>query len=161
MSSKSYSSAAPPLKRGWLKKLSRGGLVKNWQTRYFVLNNGKLLYYQEQLDRFPYGDILKVSFFRMYHVFLAISSLHLQGDLELFDATISKDIKKFSDKQIYIISRKGQKDLLVEADSAYEAKDWMDSIAAHIQYANSNPSVVGNDSFVDRTKCKFVSVIFR
>lgn len=52
--------AAPPLKRGWLRKQARSGLVKNWQVRYFVLNQGKLSYYQEQLDRFPYGDILKV-----------------------------------------------------------------------------------------------------
>jgi hypothetical protein len=54
--------SAPSLKRGWLRKQSRSGLVKNWQVRYFVLNNGKISYYQEQLDRFPYGDNLKVCF---------------------------------------------------------------------------------------------------
>ena len=53
--------SAPPLKRGWLRKQARSGLVKNWQVRYFVLNQGKISYYQEQLDRFPYGDILKVT----------------------------------------------------------------------------------------------------
>jgi hypothetical protein len=54
---------APVLKKGWLRKQARSGIMKNWQTRYFVLNNGKISYYQEQLDRFPYGDILKVLLF--------------------------------------------------------------------------------------------------
>lgn len=55
----------------------------------------------------------------------------------MFDATISKDIKKFSDKQIYIVSRKGQKDLLMESDTEKDARDWTDAIQAHIDYANS------------------------
>lgn len=53
----------PALKRGWLKKLSRGGLMKNWQTRYFVVHNAKLFYYADQSDRFPYGENLKVILF--------------------------------------------------------------------------------------------------
>lgn len=57
------STTAPPLKRGWLRKQARGGLVKNWQVRYFVLHEGKISYYLEQLDRFPYGDNLKVIIF--------------------------------------------------------------------------------------------------
>jgi hypothetical protein len=52
--------SVPPLKRGWLKKYSRSGLIKNWQTRYFVLNSGKIAYYQNQSDRFPYGEDFKV-----------------------------------------------------------------------------------------------------
>lgn len=35
-------------------------MVRNWQTRYFVLNVGRIYYYQEQTDCFPYGEILKV-----------------------------------------------------------------------------------------------------
>ena len=37
----------PPKKRGWLSKQSRGkiSIVKNWKTRYFVLESGVLSYY--------------------------------------------------------------------------------------------------------------------
>ena len=52
--------SVPQLKKGWLKKQSRTGMVRNWQTRYFVLNVGRIYYYQEQTDCFPYGEILKV-----------------------------------------------------------------------------------------------------
>jgi len=49
------------MKLGWLRKQSRGGLIKNWQSRYFVLQAGKLSYYQEKLDKPPYGENFKVS----------------------------------------------------------------------------------------------------
>ncbi len=52
--------SGPALKRGWMKKYSRSGLIKNWQNRYFVLNQGEIAYYQNQSDRFPYGDEFKV-----------------------------------------------------------------------------------------------------
>lgn len=110
------SAEVPPMKRGWLRKLSRSGLVKNWQTRYFVLHNGKIAYYQDQIDRFPYGETVK-------------------GEMDLFDATISRDPKKCSDKQLLIVGAKGQKDLLVEAENADEAKDWAAHITRHATYA--------------------------
>jgi hypothetical protein len=53
-------SQAPSMKRGWMRKQARSSMIKNWQTRYFVLFNGKIAYYQDQMDRFPYGDGLKV-----------------------------------------------------------------------------------------------------
>lgn len=57
--------------------------------------------------------------------------------MDLFDATLSKDIKKFSAKQIYILGRKGQKDLLAESDDEKDAREWGEAIAAHIRYANT------------------------
>ncbi len=66
--------SAPPMKRGWMRKQSRSGMIKNWQKRYFVLYNGKISYYQEQTDRFPYGENLKVSLtffsFTARHIFI-------------------------------------------------------------------------------------------
>ncbi len=107
----------PPMKRGWMRKLSRSGLMKNWQTRYFVLYNGKISYYQDQTDRFPYGDNLK-------------------GEMDLYEATVNRDLKKYSDRQIYIMGAKGQKDMLVETESVEVAADWADALAKHTQYAS-------------------------
>lgn len=52
--------AEPPIKKGWLRKQARGGLVKNWQNRFFVLKRGKIAYYTKELEYAPYGDDLKV-----------------------------------------------------------------------------------------------------
>lgn len=46
--------SAPPKMMGWLQK--RGHLVKNWKTRYFVLNNGFIIYYTDASDKHPYGN---------------------------------------------------------------------------------------------------------
>ena len=78
----------------------------------------------------------------------------------MFDATISKDIKKFSEKQIYIISRKGQKDLLMESDTEKETREWTDAITAHINYANATftgdapPSIRTSTGRTTSTRCK-------
>jgi hypothetical protein len=53
-------SSAPVLKKGWMKKQGRSGVVKNWKKRFFVLNNGKISYYVDELDKPPYGENLKV-----------------------------------------------------------------------------------------------------
>lgn len=48
------------VKLGWLKKRSREGLIKNTKTRFFVLENGKIKYYEKkQSDSPPYGDKFK------------------------------------------------------------------------------------------------------
>lgn len=59
----------PPLKKGWLKKQSRTGLVKNWQTRHFVLSAGRIYYFQEQSDRFPFGEGMKVPKQKLSHIY--------------------------------------------------------------------------------------------
>jgi len=57
----SANKAPPPtVKKGWLKKQGRSGMIKNWKTRYFVISQGMLNYYQEKIEEFPYGDVLKV-----------------------------------------------------------------------------------------------------
>jgi hypothetical protein len=54
------SGAVPPMKFGWLRKQSRSGLIKNWQNRYFVLQAGRLSYFQDKKDSPPFGETLKV-----------------------------------------------------------------------------------------------------
>jgi hypothetical protein len=50
----------PATKKGWMTKQGRGGLVKNWKKRYFVLTAGKIQYYVNETKEYPYGDVLKV-----------------------------------------------------------------------------------------------------
>ena len=51
---------APPIKKGWMRKQGRSGLVKNWKTRFFVLADGKISYYLNETSHAPFGDGLKV-----------------------------------------------------------------------------------------------------
>jgi hypothetical protein len=58
--SRSISVRAPGIKKGWMTKQGRGGIVKNWKKRYFVLNVGKLQYFVNESKEYPYGEDLKV-----------------------------------------------------------------------------------------------------
>lgn len=35
------------IKKGWMKKQGRSGLIKNWKKRYFILKDGTISYYEE------------------------------------------------------------------------------------------------------------------
>lgn len=52
----------PPLKKGWMKKLGRKGMIKNWKKRFFVLNAGMITYYENEVSDFPFGSSMKVLF---------------------------------------------------------------------------------------------------
>lgn len=116
-------SLVPAIKQGTLKKYSRGGIMKNWQIRYFVLDQGKLSYYTKKAERYPFGEDLK-------------------GELILYQATVSTDRKKvFNDKQIYIITgANDKKDLLIEAESAQEVWSWVEAFTQHIRYCATRGS---------------------
>lgn len=60
------SEKVPTLKKGWMRKQGRSGLVKNWKTRFFVLADGKISYYVSEISEAPYGDGLKVSFIKSF-----------------------------------------------------------------------------------------------
>ena len=57
-------SGVPPIKKGWMKKLGRKGMIKNWKKRFFVLNAGVITYYEKEINEFPFGDSLKVKGFQ-------------------------------------------------------------------------------------------------
>jgi hypothetical protein len=69
-------------------------------------------------------------------------------------------VKKFSERQIYVVSRKGQKDILMESDSEKDAMDWTEAITAHIRYANTVTSADSNNSIISRnSKGNFYLVV--
>jgi hypothetical protein len=56
--------SAPSIVKGWLRKKARSGLWKNWKTRFFVLGDGQISYYKNEISEYPFGHGLKVfSFF--------------------------------------------------------------------------------------------------
>lgn len=57
---KPSSSSLPAIKKGWMRKQGRSGVIKNWKKRFFVLTGGVINYYEEESKDHPYGDKLKV-----------------------------------------------------------------------------------------------------
>ena len=53
---------------------------------------------------------------------------------------VIEENKKYNEKQIFVVSFNGEYNLLMEADSADDADDWIIEIRDHIKYANSQAS---------------------
>lgn len=51
---------------------------------------------------------------------------------------VIEENKKYNEKQIFIVSFNGEYNLLMEAESADDADDWIIEIRDHIKYANSD-----------------------
>lgn len=107
----------PPVKTGWAIKLSRSGLIKNKQNRFFVLRQGLLSYYVNSIPEEPFGETLK-------------------GSISLGQATISKDKKSYSSTQIFLSpsSQNQENSLLMEFNTGEETEEWKEAIELHIQY---------------------------
>lgn len=133
----------PRLKKGILKKQSRGeNFFKNWRSRYFVLDEGVLFYYEKKLDtnEMPFGENLK-------------------GKMDLFDAIII-DIKESVFHRMYIVCNFGKgNDILLEANTAEDLVGWKKAIKAHIAYAKTkgSSSVPVEDNSIESDKQKIIS----
>ena len=103
-------------------------LFKSWKARYFVLDNGYLMYYEKKLPMnvAPYGSFKK-------------------GELCLANATV-KDYGENSSKiKIYGDVKVHEYNLNLECTNAEDALDWTSAIESHIIYANSlRFTIVGN-----------------
>ena len=105
----------PKLQKGWLMKQRRGGVVKNWKERFFVLIEGDITYFEDALDgRPPFGAIEK-------------------GGMELTGV----DLEDKSGLQFCVVGKEGEKkNLLLEAEDIDTKETWMAAIAEHISYMN-------------------------
>ena len=104
---------AHQLQRGWMKKQSRGGFIKNWKNRYFVLTGGEIQYYEDEKPTAPYGTSLK-------------------GSMELIGA----EIEDKGGLQFCVVVKTGhEKDMLVEAENMASKEAWMRAIKNHIEEA--------------------------
>lgn len=61
-----------------------------------------------------------------------------QGELNLTNTEVIEDNKNYNEKQIFVVSFNGEYNLLMEAECADDADDWILEIRDHIKYANSN-----------------------
>lgn len=119
------SAQAPTVMKGWLKKQSRGErfggmMMKNWKSRFVVLEYGSLKYYEKlkSINTAPYGESLK-------------------GEMGLVGATLV-GLEEITSSRVYIVGESGEeKDLLLEAPNAREACDWKAAVCAHIAFANT------------------------
>jgi hypothetical protein len=103
------------MKKGWLKKQNRsGGLFKNWKSRFIVMDEGRIYYYEKELPDFPYGEILKGTM-----------------DLNQSQFVETKDVRKIW------INSEVEGDLILEAANGPNAQEWRLAIRLHIDYANS------------------------
>jgi hypothetical protein len=108
-------SLKPPVKKGWLKKQRRGGMIKNWKERYFVLSGGELSYFEGALEVPPFGELLK-------------------GNVDLTGAVVEdKD-----ECQFIVVGKVGQeKNLVMEADTMANKISWMKAINRHIAFTKN------------------------
>lgn len=142
------SNGAPPnYKAGFLSKKSREGIIKNWKRRYFVVDNGLLCYFEKKLEVPPFG-------------------VNKKGECSLKGATACiATSDKFADgnaaekaKRIVITTSDASSDksMLIEAMDEEEADEWIQSIQAHIEYANlSLPSSPNADRMTGKYTYNF------
>eukprot|EP01040_Poterioochromonas_malhamensis_P005679 gene5678-6101_t len=116
------SDKAPTLRKGWMRKQGRSGLVKNWKTRFFVLADGKISYYVSEISESPYGDGLK-------------------GELNLVNSEVVEEhTKTINPKQVFIVSYNGENNILMETDDPKDTAEWVSAIKTHIDFYNKATS---------------------
>ena len=132
--------SSPPLMTGWLQK--QGHFVRNWKKRFFVLEMGRLQYFEKRSPKEgpPYGVNSKG----------CILMKHIELQEPDVDERHSEDANK-----IYLMDTETGKDLLVAANDYNESQMWKEALQAHIRFARFNPDLVlqpGDDFADDESK---------
>jgi len=114
----------PETLTGYLMK--QGHDVRNWRKRYFVLESGRLSYYEKSSGKneHPYGSRIKGSLSLQYVV------AHLGEE---------KDTHDSHGNRIYLVDNSSGADLLISAADYEEAVLWNSLINKHIQFAKEYP----------------------
>ena len=131
---------SPQLLTGWLQK--QGHFVRNWKKRFFVLEMGRLQYFEKKSPKEgpPYGVNSKG----------CILMTHIELQEPDVDEANSEDANK-----IYLMDTESGKDLLVAASDYKECQIWKETLQAHIRFARFNPDLVlqpGDDYADDESR---------
>jgi hypothetical protein len=131
---------SPPLKIGWLQK--QGHFVKNWKRRYFVLEMGRLQYFEKKCPKEapPYGINSK--------------GCITMSNMDMLEPEVDEKNAEDANK-IYLFDQVTGKDLLVSAADVIECLEWKNALKLHISFATQYPQLVlqaGDDSAEDETK---------
>lgn len=100
------------VKHGWMKK--KGHIIKNWKKRYFVLEKGRLRYYEHALEVSPFGRVEK-------------GEISLKGS-KVYASTTSADGAFFE------VCTGGGIVTVIEADNPEAANEWIETIQLHMDY---------------------------
>ncbi len=74
------------------------------------------------------------------------------------DASVSSG-KKIPDNQVYIVgdAKRGQKDLLLEAESTTEANEWAEMVERHIRFCNAVGGVTSEGGTSEKSTASYDS----
>lgn len=112
----------PSIKTGMLKK--QGHLIKNWKSRYFILNYGVMCYYESNAAEKTGGKEQPKGKIVLKNASVAVV---------LSDEITGKQLSA-TEYRIQVIDQENNK-LLLEMKSIQERKEWFDAIKKHIEYA--------------------------
>jgi hypothetical protein len=129
--------AEPEIWGGNLIKLSHGGL-KGWKKRYFVLEAGRLFYY-DKLSKIPDG-------IKPTSKPLATSSLFQV----IFQLIENADVSEASRHRLYLTNPDGGMDLTLGCSKIDEALEWKIHFEKHIEFANRSPEAIAPSEEVAR-----------
>lgn len=124
-------SSPPSICTGYLTKL--GHVIKSWKKRYFVLEMGRLTYYEKQSNKDipPYGINQKGC--------LVLTNVQLQ------ESDQDNDKNNEGLNQIYLVHIDTGKDLLLSADDYSEAQRWKEALRSHILFATIHSDMAFTD----------------
>ena len=161
----------PPLKKGWVTVLGRGGkglVGMGNKKRFVVLDSGLLSVYKQESDTAPYGHHKKDSMVLDGAVVLddqhTVSSIAQRRASSMDSANSQKPpaharrrssvfgaSKEVEARRIFINSGHGRKRIDLECSSVDERREWSLALFQHSEYAVfrvNEPSLI-TESFVD------------
>jgi len=112
----------PSIKTGILKK--QGHIVKNWKSRYFILNYGVLSYYEK-------NDVEKIGVKEAPKGKVILKNATVS--VVLTDEVTGKQLGT-NEFRLQVTDAENNK-LFVEMKTTQEKKEWFDAIKKHIEYA--------------------------
>ncbi|KNC49798.1 hypothetical protein, variant [Thecamonas trahens ATCC 50062] len=108
------------VRSGWLaKKKSSGGMLRNWDKRFFLLKSGVLYYAKSDKARVPVG------------------SIQLDGRVVVRGKGKSRDI---------VLTHAQKRTYILRADSVAEAIQWINDIHAHSAAQSKGESLLNSSS---------------